>query len=177
MSALLSSSRFERGSLKYLVSKSLTKFMLYGILFLILTLWPKISCEKMIMIFYHESIIHENVFFVLSFTSLRGENMRINSRHPWQCCLTEDNYLACIRSCVEGQWGSVRGHHELRNTMSHEGRWGEAKLAQTPEDPSDALISWHLDNNLELLVLLRSEREHAVRLGGRGRPWVVRVFR
>ena len=99
-------------SLKYLLFKSLTKFMLYGILFLILTFWPKISCKKMIIIFYHESIIHENIFFVFSFTSLR-EKMRINSRHPWQCCLTEHNYPACIRSDVEGQWGSVRGHHEL----------------------------------------------------------------
>ena len=43
-------------------------------------------------------------FFVFNFTSLR-ENMRINSRHPWQCCLTEDNYLACIRSYVVGQSG------------------------------------------------------------------------
>ena len=35
------------------------KTLLYGALYFILTSWPKISCKKMIMNFYHESI-HEN---------------------------------------------------------------------------------------------------------------------
>ena len=54
--------------------------------------------------------------FCFQFYNFQTENRiwdRINSRHHWQCCLTEDNYLACIRSCVGGQWGSVRVHHEL----------------------------------------------------------------
>ena len=127
--------------------------MLYGILFLILTFWPKISCKKMIMIFYHESIIHENIFFVFSFTSFQTERLRelIPAIPGSQCCLTEDNYPACIRSCVEGQSG------EWGVTTSEGIPRGERGPNMALSDPSDAVISWHLDNNLGLLVLLRSQ--------------------
>ena len=42
--------------------------------------------------------------FLPSFTGLR-ENMKINSNHPCQCCLTEPNYLQYRGSYVLGHSG------------------------------------------------------------------------
>ena len=64
--------------------------------------------------------------FLLSFTSFR-QNMKINSNHPCQYCLTEPNYLQCRGSYVLGHSGVSRSssprarpaEHPLHLTQCH----------------------------------------------------------
>ena len=57
--------------------------------------------------------------FLPSFTGLR-ENMKINSNHPCQCCLTEPNYLSTEDLMFWVTQGSPPPHHhELASPQLH----------------------------------------------------------